>query len=1250
MIGTSFIGNRANGSPGRGGAVYMSGSGSFSSEASTFTANKASTGGAIYIQKTSGSAGINDSIFTGNVVTGDSNDLGGGAIYNYAGIVEVQRSAFNANIGLQGQGGALVNNIGATAAITSTLFDGNLVGDTGAGMDGGAIKNMGILRVARSTFVSNLAQGGSGGAIAASANGTVSIANTTFSANTATEQGGALSFTGTTVAEIRNSTLENNSAGTAASAIYALNTSQVSIGNTIIDYSLSTQTSCSNTGITSFGHNLDRDGSCVSAASDLTGVDPKLGGLSFNGGALPVLTTHMPAYDSPAVDHGDPLICADPAVNNEDETGTKRPKDANHTGVKACDTGAVEVPARTPTFSAMPLPPGPLNIGGAEVNTVLTTDFTVSNPGNYKLTLSNPSLEDAAHFGLVTTFPVIVEAAQQATITLSCNPTSAGPLVTTFKFSTDDPETPEVAYVLACEGVSAPQPVFASFPALPAPFEFGVVTVGQIATGTFIIKNNGKAPLTITEVIWSGSGDIASNLPAAPFSIAPTVAQTFAPTCKPSQIGLLTGQLQLKTDDPSQPSVTFNLNCAGAPPWTANLVNSQNLFHSDLPADFMGPSGVAFSSDSQNAYVVGRATTTSGQIVVLKRGTLPNGVEGFTWTTRDTRIELYDTNSVVVSPDDKYVLATGAVNKAIVFYQRDSGSGDLTYLGAIQNGSNGVTGLDYPTDLAFSPDGQFVYVASYNGNSVVILKQDDAAITKFSFVGTVSATTDAAHPLVKPYGIAVSPDGKNVYVTAYTNDPNNTGTLAVYRRNPVSGQLTPIQTRWQLDTQDACSICFPMVGLRGAYGVAVSPDGGNVYVTGLVDGSLITFIREPLTGEVHLPYAFLTGIWGFSGLAGARGVTVSPGGEHVYVVGTADQTMMEFNRDLRTHNIFPSQVYTRDSSGIPQLGGVTKVAVSDDGQFVIATGSTDSGLAVFQVANPPPALFVLQPASVDAGASDVTLIVKGARFVEGAQVMWDGIPAETTYINETEVDAVIPQAWMASAGSHTIGVKNPEPGGGDSFNTLPFHVIEPANVSFSALTTHIPSIDHLTPAGAKAGSQAFVMDIYGTNFQSTSQVLVNNASLDVNFISSTHLQVTVSAGLMAQAGTLGIKVSNGASADSNLVGLFVSPPGLIPVPTILDLSPTFVLAPPGNGPSFTILITGSNFVEGATAQWNGSDRPVEFVDSTHLRVTIYGSDQLWLPSLNSLTVTNPFPGGGMSNVMSFNVYALQRIFLPYMIK
>jgi predicted outer membrane repeat protein len=1240
LMGTSFANNQTGNTPGRGGAVYMTGSGSFKSEASTFTNNKSASGGAIYLEKPGGESSISESIFTANGVSSDANGFGGGAVYNAStgGTLEINRTAFNANYSLQGAGGALVNKVSATTYISNTLFDANIAGDPAHARNGGGVYNQGILSIVKSTLVGNIAQGGSGGALVNESAGNVSIANSTFNSNVAESQGGAFYGTASSTLAIRNSTFSANDANNPGSILYLGGTSQAQIGNTIFDGSASLTSNCAGNSPTSVGHNIDTGISCgFNAIGDMNLTNPLLDSLGFNGGSLPVLTTQKPSYSSPAVDHGDPVICAHPSVGNEDETGTQRPKDANNTGTFVCDIGAIELAARAPAFDADPMPPGPINFGSVQINHVLTTSFTVHNAGNYTLTLSGPAVGDAAHFGVSTTFPIDLSVNAQKTIVLACKPTVTGALATTFSFHTTDADKLNVSYSLLCNGVPNPAPAFVSLPVAPGPIEFGDVTIGEVVTQYLTIKNNGTADLTLTNVgFTSDAGNFAHDL-VTPVTIGPAATHQIAVRCQPNRVGALAGQLNFSTNDTSQASASYNLNCNGLPPQSAYLVNTENLQAPVwLPSDFTGLFGVATSPDGINAYVTGNVTG-GGQVAVLKR--LTSGILAGTYlsTSQVTDILLGNAHEVAVSPDGQYVLATGGSDNALAEYQRDGGNGDLTPLFTISN----LAGLNDPIGVAFSPDSQFAYVTNYSGNSISIFKHIGNA---FFYTGSISSTTMTTHTLANPTGIVVSPDGKNVYVSVHTGTPS-LGTLAVYRRDATTGALTPIQTRFQGDTQDTpgCFICFPVNGLASTYKLAISPDGYNVYVTSWYNHAIANFRRDPVTGLLTYYGSLSNSNIGGSGLTNAFGVVVSPDGKHVYVTGYGDSALVMFDREHVNGYLTFREAYFRDAgSGTPALSGAVHVAVSSDGGYVFALGQFDKAIAIFRTANPIPALFSLQPASVAAGSSSFTLVVKGAGFVDGAYVAWDGFHPTTTYFNSSEVRASIPAAYVTSAGNHTIKVTNPTPGGGDSFNTLTFKVIAPA-------ATPIPSIDHLNPAGVEAGAANTTVDVYGANFvTSSSTVLANNTAASTTFIDSTHLRATLASSLLAQPGTVNVQVRNGAATYSNIVGLDVAAPGQNPVPSITSISPSWTWSLGAGSPEFTLVVNGTNFVDGATVQWNGSDRPTKFISSTKLQATIFGADQLD-PSTSSIMAQNPAPGGGTSNVLTFIVRQLFKLFIPMVI-
>src|SRR5258707_1696246 len=88
-----------------------------------------------------------------------------------------------------------------------------------------------------------------------------------------------------------------------------------------------------------------------------------------------------------------------------------------------------------------------------------------------------------------------------------------------------------------------------------------------------------------------------------------------------------------------------------------------------------------------------------------------------------------------------------------------------------------------------------------------------------------------------------------------------------------------------------------------------------------------------------------------------------------------------------------------------------------------------------------------------------------------------------------------------------------------------------------------------------------------------------------------------------------------------------------PVPTVASLSPS---AAPAGSASFTLTVSGTNFVSLSTVHWNGSARPTTFVSSTELQAQITNAD-IATSGTVSVTVSTPTPGGGTSSALTFTV-------------
>jgi hypothetical protein len=121
---------------------------------------------------------------------------------------------------------------------------------------------------------------------------------------------------------------------------------------------------------------------------------------------------------------------------------------------------------------------------------------------------------------------------------------------------------------------------------------------------------------------------------------------------------------------------------------------------------------------------------------------------------------------------------------------------------------------------------------------------------------------------------------------------------------------------------------------------------------------------------------------------------------------------------------------------------------------------------LFAASNPVPSVNQpLVPSNVAPGAAAFTLRVNGTGFVPGAVVKWNGIPLSTRFVNRSQLRATVPAARATKAGTTSITVNNPAPGGGTS-NVVFFTVSLPsASLTFATTILNVG----LTPASIVAG-------------------------------------------------------------------------------------------------------------------------------------------------------------------------------------
>jgi len=285
---------------------------------------------------------------------------------------------------------------------------------------------------------------------------------------------------------------------------------------------------------------------------------------------------------------------------------------------------------------------------------------------------------------------------------------------------------------------------------------------------------------------------------------------------------------------------------------------------------------------------------------------------------------LFGPSASAVSPDGANLYIAGTLGDALAVFGRDVQSGRLTFLEAHRNGVDGVDSLGSAWALAVSPDGAHVYVASYS-TSVITAFARDPRTGRLTYVQAQRDGLPGPDPGL--LGLAVSPDGKHVYVSGLgqAND------LAVFARDAVSGRLTPI--------------AVVSSGLPPTMALAVSPDGAHVYTVGMA-GVVTAFQRDPATGRLTRLAAWRNGVDGVQGLGGADGIAVSSDGASVYVAGYYDHAVAVFTRDASSGSLRYVHTVQSGVEGVLGLKGASGLVVSPDGAHLWATGQADKSIVL----------------------------------------------------------------------------------------------------------------------------------------------------------------------------------------------------------------------------------------------------------------------------------------------------------------
>ncbi len=234
------------------------------------------------------------------------------------------------------------------------------------------------------------------------------------------------------------------------------------------------------------------------------------------------------------------------------------------------------------------------------------------------------------------------------------------------------------------------------------------------------------------------------------------------------------------------------------------------------------------------------------------------------------------------------------------------------------NGFDGACGVGIATQgldaLALSPEGAQLYGAAPGSSAVdVFTPAATGALTESSClkVDPPPGLCTASRLLQAPTQLAISPDGRNVYVA---DSSEGHGRVDVLSRDPSTGALAdascvdflppaekPEERSKEEEGEESKpeplppDVCERVAGLDVVDTVAVSGDGSAVYAIG--GSSAVVFSRDQATGkltEVACAASSDGRCTSYPSLSGVEGAVVSPDGRDVYVASGKDNAVVGF--------------------------------------------------------------------------------------------------------------------------------------------------------------------------------------------------------------------------------------------------------------------------------------------------------------------------------------------------------------------
>jgi hypothetical protein len=354
-------------------------------------------------------------------------------------------------------------------------------------------------------------------------------------------------------------------------------------------------------------------------------------------------------------------------------------------------------------------------------------------------------------------------------------------------------------------------------------------------------------------------------------------------------------------------------------------------------------------------------------------------------------------------------------------------------------------------------------------------------------------------------------------------------------------------------------------------------------------------------------------------------------GATVKVNGSSDGIQVNF-QDAGNLTVFVPASYLAQ-------GGIYPVTVANP-----FPSNVESNVQLLTVNYPAPAVEGVipgaMPVRLEAGAPGIQLDVFGFGFRRGAIVLFNNEPLITThcendpYCLSTRLYATIPSEMLRESGFAAIAVQNPAPSLASS---------QAVYVEIRGLQ---PTITSVVPGSASLLDTPFDYSIpivvSGTNFGPQTQVRIYKVgSPDIpkfrdpsQVLSSNQLIDAIEVSYLEALGEWRVEVANPppGGGQSDAVSFIIDSGSMVANPFLVSITPNMVAA---GGPSFTLILNGTNFKSGAYVLFYTTPLVTTVISDKQLRAEVPAS-LIQSAGRIPIKVINP-DSGGTSNFLFLEI-------------